>query len=214
MAREDSLIWMIITPILKWLKTRHSWFSIGGTFILLVGLAWMFGYQAEAFPAQDPYNEGNSNPHPGIPDDATQEILTVNGYASEGSSLDERFDLLGQTVWTMRITFSATDEPPARNYRFTNEADNFEITVTLPDGTTETKSDFASGSNSAAITFTFDWEEEGGKDWTEDGGNSVLVKVQCTDAGDQVPFFSPFSRREIADDGNDYTLVVDYSYTE
>ncbi len=214
MAREDSLFWMIITPIFKWLKTKHSWISIGGTFALLVGMAWMFAAQAEAFPAADPYNAVIVDPHPGIPDDAIQEVLTQPGYAAEGSAIDERFDLNGKTIWTMRITFSAIDEPPARNVRFTNEADDFEVTVTLPDGTTETKSDFAKDSKAAAITFTFDWKDEGGMDWTEDGGNSVVVTVHCTDADDHYPFFSPFDRRTIADNGNDYTLEVDYSYTE
>jgi hypothetical protein len=114
----------------------------------------------------------------------------------------------------MRITFTATDEPPARNFRFTNEADDFEVTVTLPDGTTETKSDYATDSKTAAIVFTFDWQDDGGMDWTEEGGNSVLVTVHCTDADDHYPIFTPFNRRTIDDDGNEYTLVVDYSYTE
>ena len=114
----------------------------------------------------------------------------------------------------MVITFSAIDEPPARNVRFTNEADDFEVTVTLPDGTTETMSDYAKDSKAAVITFKFDWKDEGGMDWTEDGGNNVVVTVECTDADDHYPFFSPFDRRTIADNGNDYTLEVDYSYTE
>ncbi len=214
MAREDSLLGLIITPIFKWLKTRHSWISIGGTFILLVGLAWLFAYQADAFPAADPYNAVIPDPHPGIPDDAIQEVLTQQGYAAEGSPIDEPFDLNGKTIWTMRITFSAIDEPPARNLRFTNEADDFQVTVTFPDGTTETKSDYATDSKAAAITFTFDWQEEGGMDWTEEGGNSVVVTVECTDADDHYPFFSPFDQRTIADNGNDYNLEVDYSYTE
>lgn len=214
MAREDSLIWMIITPMLKWLKTRHAWASIGGTFVLLVALAYLFAYQAQAFPAGDPFNAPGAEPHPGVPDDALQEVLTVSGYASEGSPVDERFDLLGETIWTMRISFSALDEPPARNFRFTNEADDFEVTVTFPDGTTETKSGYATNSNPASIVFTFDWEDDGGMDWTDDGGNSVLVSVECTTADDHYPLFSPFGTRVIADNGNDYGLEVDYSYTE
>jgi len=214
MDREDSLFWMIITPLLKWLKTRHAWASISGTFVLLIGLAWLFAYQADAFPTSDPYNAVIPGPRPGAPDDAITEILTVSGYASEGSPVDERFDLLGETIWTMSITFSAIDEPPARNFRFTNEADDFEVTVTLPDGTTETKSDYATDSKMAAIVFTFDWKDDGGIDWSDDGGNSVLITVDCTDADDHYPFFSPFGSRVIADNGNDYSLEVDYSYTE
>lgn len=213
MPREDSLIWMIITPIFKWLKTRHSWISIGGTFILLVSLAWLFAYQAQAFPVGDPFNISNNTPHPGVPDDALQEVLTQPGYAAEGSEIDERFDLNGKTIWTMVITFSAIDEPPDR-IRFTNAADDFDVTVTFPDGTSETKSDDATDTNPAGISFRYDWKEDGGMDWTEEGGNSIVVTVHCTDADDHYPFFSPFNRRTIADNGNDYNLEVDYSYTD
>jgi hypothetical protein len=214
MAREDSLIWMIIIPITKWLKTRHAWASIVGTFILLAFMAYMFAYQAEAFPSADPYNAAPPVPHPGVPDDAIQQVDTLNGYASEGSPLDERVDLLGTKAWTMMIRFVATDEPPTRNFRWTNEPDDFDVTLTMPDGTTETKSATASGSNTATVDFVFDWEEDGGLDISGDGENIFIISIECTDAGDQHPLFSPFGQRDTADLGNAYTLVVDYSYTE
>jgi hypothetical protein len=214
MAREDSLIWMIITPIMKWLKTKHAWASIAGTFVLLVGLAWLFAYQAEAFPASDPYNAVIPAPHPGVPDDAIQQVDTLPGYASEGTPIDERIDLLGNTAWTMRIRFVATDEPPTRNFRWTNEPDNFDVTLTMPDGTVESKSATATSSNTATIDFIFDWEDDGGLDISGDGENIFLVTIECTEAGDQHPLFSPFGRRDTADQGNEYTLVIDYSYTD
>lgn len=213
MARDDSLIWMILTPLLKWLKTRHAMASITGTLVLLAVMAYMFAWQAEAFPAADPYNAVNPGPHPGVPDDAIEVTESQSGYAIEGSPVDERFDLMGATVWTMRITFSATDEPPDR-MRFTNEADDFEITVTLPDGSSESKTGYATDTNPAAITFTYDWKNEGGLTLSPTDTNSMIVTVDCTNADDQYPFFSPFNRRVIADDGNDYSLMVDYSYTE
>ncbi len=214
MARDDSLIWMIITPIMKWLKTRHAIFSISGTIALLIGMAYMFAWQAEAFPAADPYNAVIPDPHPGVPDDAIQKVETMTGYAEEGNPVPERIDLLGTTVWTMRITFSATDEPPDRQVRFTNRPDDFEITVTFPDGLEETKTGFATDTNPAAIIFTYDWQEDGGMELDEGDANSMFVNVHCTNADDQYPFFGPFNRRVIPDDGNAYTLVVDYSYTE
>ena len=214
MAREDSLLFMIITPIWKWLKTRHAWISIIGTIVLLGFMAYMFAWQAEAFPAADPYNAVIPDPYPGIPDDATRETETVNGYATEGSPIDERFDLMGTRVWTMVITFAATDEPPTGNVRFTNRPDDFEITVELPDGTTDTKTGSATEANPAAITFTWNWTEDQGMELAEGEVNSMIVTVHCTDADDHYPFFSPFDRRTRADNGNDYTLMVDYSYTE
>ncbi len=216
MGRDDSIIWMVITPIFKWLKTRKAWFAIAGTFILLVGLAWLFAYQAQAFPAADPYNVIPNGGSPTIPDDAVEETLTVPGYVTEGQSVDERFDLAGERIWTIEVTFTAMDEPPARNFRFTNEADDFTVTVTLPDGTTDDKSDYTAyeTNKGAAISFVFDFKDEGGMDWSDEGGNSIMVSVECTEAGNHVPFFSPFSFREIADNGNDYSIEVHYSYTE
>ncbi|UCC92718.1 MAG: hypothetical protein JSW25_08650, partial [Thermoplasmata archaeon] len=82
-----------------------------------------------------------------------------------------------------------------------------------PDGTEETQSGFATDTSPLSLTFTYDWQEDGGLDISGDG-NTIMIQVHCTDADDQYPFFSPFNRRTIADNGNDYTLVVDYSYTE
>lgn len=216
MGRDDSIIWMIITPIFKWLKTRKAWFAIAGTFILLVGLAWLFAYQAQAFPAADPYNVNPNGPSPTIPDDALEETLNIQGYVGDGQTMDEPFDLADGRIWTIEVTFTAMDEPPARNFRFTNQPDDFTVTVMLPDGTTEDKSDYTADDSGkqAVISFTFDFKEDGGMDWSKEGGNSITVSVECTDAGDHVPFFSPFSFREIADDGNNYNIEVHYSYTE
>ena len=204
---------MIITPIRKWLKTRHAWASITGTIVLMAFMAYMFAWQAEAFPAADPYNAVIPDPHPGVPDDAIQEVETTSGYATEGTPDPVRFDLAGTTLWTMRITFSATDEEPTR-LRFTNEADDFELEVTLPDGSSETKTGYATDTNPASIVFTYDWQEDGGMPLGDADVNSLLVTVHCTNADDQYPFFSPFDQRVIDDDGNAYTLTVDYSYTE
>lgn len=214
MASEDSLIGMVTIPMAKWLKTRHAWASLAGTMILLVGLAWLFAYQAEAFPAADPYNAGSINPHPGIPGDAEREVLSNSGYASEGSAIDEPFDLLGTRIWTMRVMVTATDEPPARNFRFTNEADDFEVTVSFPDGTSRSVSGYCTDTTQMVLTMDFNWSEDGGMDLTDEGGNTVTVTVECTVADDHYPFFSPFGVRTIADEGNAYSVEVDYSYTE
>jgi hypothetical protein len=204
MAREDSLLWLIITPIFKWLKTRHSWISIFGTFILLV--------------SGDPFNATPGSGGSTGPDNSLEDTIPYSGYVREGPSnaVPERFDLNGTRIWTIEVRFTAMDEPPARQFRFTNEADDFVVTVTLPDGREVEGSDHTNyGTNKeAAIIFDFDFNDDGGWDTSEEGGNIVMVNVECTTADDHYPFFSPFNTRTIADDGNNYEIAVRYSYDE
>ena len=215
MAREDSLLWIVVDGLMKWLKTRHAMFSILGTFILMAGLAWLFSYQAEAFPAKDPYNEG-SIPNGGTgPSNAEYLTETQSGWANEGQLMPPiPIDLAGDVIWVMEVALTFTDEDPDRAQRFTNEPDTFEVTVLFPDGETETKSASGTNTNPGNILFNYNWTGDGGIDWTEDGGNIVEVTVTCTEAGNQHPLFNPFGFREVEDTGNDYTLSVYYGFTE
>lgn len=213
MAREDSLIWMIVDYLVQWVKTKKAIAAVLGTFVLLVALAYLFSYQAQAFPAADPYNVTGMNPTLEGPAGAEEETLSVSGYSTEGQAVDESFDLAGDRIWAMEVTFTFIDEATTRP-RFTNTPDEFDITVELPDGNTETKSDYATNQAEKTVTFFWNWSAEGGMDWSEDGGNSVNVVVECTLAGDQEPFFTLLNLRDIADNGNDYSLSVFYIYTE
>ena len=216
MFGEDSLLGMVVRGLLKWLKTRHAAYSIVGTIVLFSLLAYIFAMQVNAFPAQNPYNANGSGPDIVVPDNAELDIISVPGYANEGQPIDETFDLLGERIWGMVIELTFQDEPNDVRRRFTNTADTFVVTVNLPDGTSQDVS--GSGSNTAAKTLTMalDWTDTGGMDWrdTDTGAtNSVDIEVLCDPAGDQTPFFSPFTFRTIADDGNEYTLSVLYIYT-
>ncbi len=216
MFGEDSLIGMVFRGLLKWFKTRHAAYSIVGTIVLFALLAYIFAMQANAFPAQNPWNAPGSGPDISGPDNAEEETISVGGYAREGLPIPETFDLQGERIWGMVIELTFQDEPDDVRRRFTNTADTFVVTVNFPDGTSDDVS--GSGSNSAAKTLTmaFNWTSEGGMDWRDsDAGatNSVDIEVLCDNAGDQTPFFSPFNFRTQADDGNDYTLSVLYIYT-
>ena len=213
MAREDSLLWIVVDGLLKWLKTRHALFSILGTFVLMAGLAWLFSYQAEAFPAKDPFNE-EPTPNGGTgPSNAEYLTQTQSGRVNEGQSMDETFDLKGDVIWVMDVALSFTDEPTDRSQRITNEPDTFEVTVLFPDGESQTKSASGTNTNPGTILFSYNWTGDGGIDWTEDGGNVVVVTVTCTEAGNQHPLFNPFGFREVEDTGNDYTLSVYHGFT-
>ncbi len=204
---------IVVDGLLKWLKTRHAMFSIIGTFGLMVALAMLFSYQAGAFPAQDPYNVEpipNGGTGPSNADYLTQ---TQPGRVNEGQSVDETFDLAGDVIWIMEVALSFTDENPDRAQRFTNEPDTLEVTIMFPDGESETKSASGTNANPGTILFNFNWTGDGGIDWTEDGGNIVLITVTCTEAGNMHPLFNPFGFREIEDTGTDYTLSVYHGYT-
>ena len=213
MAREDSLIWMVIDSLTKWLKTKNALVAIVGTLILLGGLAWLFSYQVQAFPAQDPYNVGPSSNVGTGPAGAEEETLSQSGTANEGQPTEEPFDLAGDRIWEMEVTFSARDEEASRP-RFTNTPDDFTVTVNFPDGTSDERSALVTSTSDQTITFYWNWTEEGGMDWTEQGGNSITITVDCTNAGDQEPFFTLLHLRDIPDDGNLYSLSVFYVYTE
>ena len=215
MVNEDSLFGIVRDGLMRWLRTRHALISIVGTFVLMAGLAWLFSYQAGAFPAQDPYNVEPTTISGTGPTNAEYLTETQSGRAIEGQEpTPEPFDLAGDVIWVMEVALSFTDENPDRTQRFTNEPDTFEVTVVFPDGESETKSASSSYPNPGTILFNFNWTGDGGIDWTEDGGNSVEVIVLCTEAGNQHPLFNPFGFREVEDTGNDYTLSVYYGFTE
>jgi hypothetical protein len=213
MAREDSLVMIVFDGLLKWLKTRHAMFSILGTFVLMIMLAALFSYQAEAFPAADPFNEGSTTNGGTGPSNAEYLTQTQSGRVSEGQSNDETFDLTGDVIWVMEVALSFTDEDPDRAQRFTNEPDTLEVTIMFPDGESESKSASGTNTNPGTILFNYNWTADGGMDWTEDGGNNVLVTVTCTEAGNQHPLFNPFGLREVEDTGTDYTISVYHGYT-
>jgi len=212
-----SLAKSILRFLGKWMKTRKAWVGIGGTFILFILLAGIFSYQAGAFPAKNPYNYIKPNGGIGALEGAENGSASISDYAAEGTPMEDTVELNGTVVFRLKVTVEWTDEPNAgpSGRRLVNQADQFEVEVTLPDGQTETKQ--GSGTNSAPgiITLSYDWVSTGGMalgDTKLGTTNSVDVKVTCTDAGDQTPRFSPFGFRNRADGGNDYTLTVEYLY--
>ncbi len=212
MAREDSLVWIIGDLLAKWLKTRHAVYSIVGTIALLAALAWLFSYQAQAFPAADPYNVGPITPSGTGPSNAEYATDSLTGTATEGSAIDETFSLQGDVIWVMDVTFTFTDEAPDRTRRFTNEKDSFDVTVTFPDGESQTKSASSLYPNPGELKFNYNWTADDGMEWSPE--DSVIITVELTEAGNQHPLLNPFGFREVEDNQNAYSLSVYYGFTE
>ena len=203
---------MIVDGIVKWLKTRHAVYSIIGTIALLAALAWLFSYQAQAFPAADPYNVSPTIPSGTGPSNAEYDTESVSGTATEGSSVDETFSLQGDVIWILEVTFTFSDEAPDRTRRFTNEPDSFDVTLTLPDGEAVTKSATSSYPNAGNIEFTYNFTSDDGMEWSAE--ETITLTVELTEAGNQHPLLNPFGFREVEDNQNAYSLSVYYGYTE
>jgi hypothetical protein len=216
MPSEDSFVGMILEPLKKWAKTKNAPFAVVGTIALLIALAWLFSKQASAFPAADPFNFKPPTPSPGGPAGALSETLSVSGYAQEGGTVDESFDLEGDRIWEMVVEFTFRDEADDMRRRFTNNPDEFEITITFPDDESDTLRKSGGNDMETVITKAYNWTSVGGMDWSDEetgSTNNVVVTVSCTNAGDQEPLFAPFGFRVVADNGNDYSLSVEYTYT-
>ena len=213
---DEGVMKMVLGDLLKWVKTPKAWVGIVGTIILFAVLAEIFALQADAFPAKNPFNVNPPGGTPGGPDNAKLATETLNGNAPEGQAIPEEVSLDGSRIWSLRVTLTWQDEANAGR-RFTNQADAFELVVALPDGTPKTGTGSGTNTNPGNIVVEWNWTSSGGVNWADSKKgttNDVSITVTCTSAGDQKPRLSILGLRNRADAGNDYTLVVEYRYTE
>jgi hypothetical protein len=207
---------MVFDVLIKWVKTPKAWVGIVGTAVLFVVLAWIFSAQAQAFPAKNPFNVNPSGGSPGGPDNAKLATETLTGNAPEGQAIPEEFSLEGKRIWSLRVTLTWTDEANSGR-RFTNQADSFELAVTLPDGTSKSGTGSGTNTNPGNIAVDWNWTSSGGVNWADakkGTTNDIAMTVTCTAAGDQQPRLDILHLRDKADPGNDYSLLVEYRYTD
>ena len=207
---------MVFDVLFKWVKTPKAWVGIIGTAVLFVVLAWIFSAQAQAFPAKNPFNAVSPNGNIGGPDNAKLSTETLTGNAPEGQAIPEEVSLVGKRIYSLRVTLTWTDEANAGR-RFTNQADNFELAVALPDGTSKSGTGVGTNTNPGKIAIEWNWTSTGGVNWADakkGTTNDVSITVTCVTAGDQKPRISILGLRDRADAGNDYSLLVEYRYTE
>jgi len=207
---------MVFNVLFKWVKTPKAWAGIIGTFVLLVVLAWIFSAQAQAFPAKNPFNAVSPNGDIGGPSNAKLATETLPGNAPEGQAILEKVSLDGKRIYSLRVTLTWTDEPNAGR-RFTNQPDNFELSVALPDGTSKKGTGTGTNVNPGKIAIEWNWTTSGGVNWADPKKgttNDIAITVTCTSAGDQTPRLDILHLRNKADPGNDYALIVEYRYTD
>jgi len=207
---------MVFNELFKWVKTPKAWVGIVGTAVLFVILAWIFSAQAQAFPAKNPFNVNPPDGGPGGPDNAKLATETIPGNAPEGQAMPEEVSLEGNRIWSLQVTLTWRDEANS-GLRFTNQPDDFELSVALPDGTSKKGNGQGTNVRDGNILIEWNWTSSGGINWADPKKgttNDIAMTVTCTSAGAQTPRLDILHLRDKADPGNDYTLVVQYRYTE
>ncbi len=127
------------------------------------------------------------------------ERLLKAGYLAEGQNEEIEIPTNNSRVTAVNVSLYWEDEPDA-GVRYTNTPDTFKIILMDGDGNEIDSHQSASGH--ATIIWISD-------DDTVDLGN-LTVSVQLTRAGDQETMISIIGLRDIADEGNEYSMMIDY----
>ena len=137
-----------------------------------------------------------------------------SGFSQEGTESEASLNIPDTNVRIVNFTLRWHDETDA-DVRHSNQPDTFTITVESPDGTF---SDEASGSNAQGQEGTIEISivligetDPPLKDPYTDGTGNWHVTISVN-AGNQV-FWRPSARdQDLPDNGNDFTLDVEYEY--
>jgi dipeptide/tripeptide permease len=136
--------------------------------------------------------------------DRTTVTIDGNGYLAENEEEVIMAPVSDRNIFSVTFTLTWLDE--SSDARHNNEPDGFSISVQPPNGTVE---EDISETGSASVMFEF--EPVNDPYWN--GTGIYDVTIRCEYAGDQEPLVpDPLGIRTIADNGNDWTLAVEYKY--
>lgn len=139
------------------------------------------------------------------------ETTVVTGYTGEGQSEEAFPDLDHLNLVAANLTLAWNDNdvdepgPGITPLAPRNQPDSFRLVVRLPDGTQyEDRGVSDASSRLGEIDLTVPRPQEGNiTGW--------IIEVECTEAGDVV---GTLGRTWAADNGNDWSLRVEYTYLE
>lgn len=198
--------------------------GLGGMVIITILLAAVFNYEASAIDVVDK-NELNQL----LSQMAANEQIdwttysktivnvdTIDDY-SEETSEENRIILIPRPN-IYRVTFSLTwQDEAASDGRHTNTPDSFTLGITPPNGTetTSTSSNTQGGQGNIEITInTFNLFNPNFEPYYN-GTGSYEIRIACDTCGDQEPRLPDLLNiRTIADNGNDWTLDIEYEFFE
>jgi len=130
----------------------------------------------------------------------------ITGSAQENSEEEKSFTISDPNVVSAIFTLTWQDEPAASN-RQTNEPDEFTLEVSPP----ENASTESSSSDAGSITISIEYERQD-KEY-DNGTGDYEVIIILGNCGDHEPtVFDPLGLRTTADNGNAWTLSIDYEY--
>jgi MFS family permease len=135
-------------------------------------------------------------------------MISLNGYAAENSEVQESIDINEPNVISVTFTLTWIDEDS--QYQFgTNDPDEFSLSVMPPNGTEET----TPVSSNGAVTLTVEinaWRNAYNEYYN--GTGQYDISVNCHNCGDDSAVFGLGIIRTTADNGNAWTLEINYEY--
>jgi dipeptide/tripeptide permease len=132
-------------------------------------------------------------------DSISFDLPDTTGSSTENDDSDHTFMVTQANVHNVTFTLRWQDEAPQR-IGWTNNPDTFSLLVTPPNGSSVESDPTPTGTNTVRVPFPpqEDPYYNATGDW--------IVTVQCGNCGDQEPFINPTGLREVADNGNAWTL--------
>jgi MFS family permease len=131
-----------------------------------------------------------------------------SGTLGEGASAEETVEIDQNNLGSVTFTLQFPDEPDADG-RHNNQPDVFSMDITY-DGESIGSDQGPSGSFSIKIDI-----EPPNEDPYDNNTGEYMIEITCVSTGDHEPFGpSPFNLRTITDNGNDWTLSIEYEFYE
>jgi hypothetical protein len=148
----------------------------------------------------------------------TIEIMTELGQATENSNTDLALDLTREDYYNIEsITFTLTwTDEPDYSTRHTNQPDEFSLTVQAP-SSEDTSITLESGSDqSGSISLEYNPTQGAAPkhDPYYNGTGEYQITIRCGTCGDHELWRPSIGVQDQPDNGNTWTLNIDYSYYE
>lgn len=141
--------------------------------------------------------------------------MITEGSSNEMSDTDVRFELPRDdinNIKSVRFELTWTDETPDNTYRYTNEADEFQLIVEPPEDAESIESAIEYGGSVSLVYDPLGGQPAPNRDPYYNGTGEYLIIVRCHDCGDQVLRRPSSGYFDIPDTGNDWSLEVTYTY--
>jgi hypothetical protein len=191
--------------VFQWLRDRDQGHWPSKPWRMVVGVTFIFCllmYPAAAIVGVDDessFSDGILDYRGEKKEVREWDTMLVGSYLASRQEETFMIPSNGTKVTKVNVSLQWSDEPDA-GIRYTNNPDNFRITLQDGEGNSLGQHQGASGHLSIV------WIQE---DESVNLGN-LSVTVTCVSAGAQEPLISILGLREIADEGNEFNLRVDF----